>query len=84
MTAARRERAIRSLDAEAAALNEFKREGAFLFLAELESAKLVTQCAGITDPCISISASDLSRIARQFARAVAIAKEYHLGAAETI
>lgn len=76
--------AQRILDPEAAAVNEFKREGAFLLLADIESAKLVARCEATADDCISIPKSELARIARQYARAVAMLKEYHLGAAETI
>lgn len=75
--------APRILDPEAAAVNEFKREGAFLLLAELEASRL-EQLATANNETVVITAAQCTRLARMFARAVAIAKDYHMGAAEII
>lgn len=67
------------LDAEALAVKEFKDEGAFLFTAERAAERLRTRLAGGR---VFLSHDELKELSRALSRAVAIASEYHLGAAE--
>lgn len=72
-------------DTEALSLAQFKREGAFLHQAELASAALERRLSLMPAGAVvlTLSRDELQRLAQQFGQVVAIAKEYHLDAADT-
>lgn len=74
----------RPLDPEAAAVQEFKDEGVFLFTADRAADTLKRRLAQAHSSVrtFHLTRDELEQIADQFARAVAIASEYHLGAAD--
>ncbi len=73
------------LDTEFMAVNAFKEEGAFLLQASSASAALVRRIAA-AHPSVRtfmVSRDELEGWAYQFTRAVAIASEFHVDAAES-
>ncbi len=71
-------------DQETLAVNAFKAEGATLFHAERSAAGLLRAVGDGSGEYVTMRRDFVAEIAEQFARSVAIAKEYHLGAAEHV
>lgn len=72
-------------DTDMLAVNAFKEEGAFLFFAEQAAAGLARRIAtGPRQSFVTIARDELEELSAQFTRAVAIGKEYHLGAADCV
>jgi predicted kinase len=73
-----------ALDADALAMAEFKEEGAFLLRADCAAEVLAKRLkeAAPDAKVVTLSRDELAKLSQQFTRAVDIAKDYHIGAAE--